>query len=672
MSELSSPAFKIKVCSFAAVVFFILISALPLFPDFFGKLESVLYDQRVRFADPVPASDKIVLLNIDDASLRALGKWPWDRGVHATAIDVLTKCEAGPVVYDIVFHGKGATRGDELLVKAIKENGKVILPAGFGLVQDDDIVEISLGNYSTSIDKSALKSVLPTLSEVLQADRSFLPLVELANQAKSIGHISASPDSDGVLRRVPLAIGVNGLPFPSVDLEAAMNVLGADNIVWEKGSFLFEAGGSSFNIPVDAQGHMAVNFAGKWGEGFSTLSFQDVYAVANDAEGLAELKELVRGKVVVLGLVSSGSTDMGPTPVGGAEPLVTIHSNAINTILQSAYIRVSPVLVNVGTGLLLVCLFCVFGIKFGPRRFVLTSSLSMILYVLGSLAIYVFSGIMLNLSGVLYVAMSCFLVTLGLKSLLLFAENEARRIDREKIQIQLDAAARIQSHFWPKNPDIGDGNDIFAMSLPALFVGGDFYDIIELSDGSYIIYLADVSGKGLPAALVMASAWTQIRSLATRISAPDALLTAVNEAIFPFLVSESNFITLLLLRFFPQSGKLQYVNAGHMQPIIIGQEGSKKVVGKISMPLGVFEEAEYTMSETVVEPGESCIMMSDGVTEAENLTKELFGDERVMNVLLTSDNSLLGEKLAEAVRLWRNGAEQNDDTTIVEIRRKCG
>ena len=669
MSELSSPAFKIKVCSFAAVVFFILISAQPLFPDFFGKLESVLYDQRVRLADPVDSSDKIVLLNIDDASLRALGKWPWDREVHAKVIDVLTKCEVGVVVYDIVFHGEGTARGDALLLKAIKENGKVILPAGFGLVRDNNVVEIGLGDYSSSIDKSVLKSVLPNLSEVLQADRSFLPLVELANVAKSIGHISASPDSDGVLRRVPLAIGVNGLPLPSVDLKAAMHVLGADNIIWKDGSFLFEADGSSFNIPVDAQGRMAVNFAGKWGEGFSTLSFQDVYAVANDPEGLAELKELVRGKAVVLGLVSSGSTDMGPTPVGGAEPLVTIHSNAINTILQRAFIRVPPVFVSIGTGVLLVCLVCGFGIKFGPRRFVLTSSLSMILYVVGSVVLYVFSGVMLNLSGVLYVAMSCFLVTLGFKSLLLFAENEARRIDREKIQIQLDAAARIQSHFWPKNPDLGDGNEIFAMSSPALFVGGDFYDIIELSDGSYIIYLADVSGKGLPAALVMASAWTQIRSLATLIGDPDALLTAVNEALFPFLVSESNFITVLLLRYFPQSGKLQYVNAGHMQPIVVGPVGSKEVVGKISMPLGVFEEAEYTMSETVVERGESCIMMSDGVTEAENLTKELFGDERVMNVLVSSKNMLIGEKLAETVRLWRNGAEQNDDTTIVEIRR---
>jgi len=167
----------------------------------------------------------------------------------------------------------------------------------------------------------------------------------------------------------------------------------------------------------------------------------------------------------------------------------------------------------------------------------------------------------------------------------------------------------------------------------------------------------------------MASAWTQIRSISARHCNPAELVTAVNKNLYPFLERDSNFVTILLLRYFPDSGRLQYVNGGHMQPLIINENGVREVEGQTSMPLGIFDETEYTMAETILQPGESCVMMSDGVTEAENNEKKLFGDDKVLQTLTASPFETRGEHLAQEVKKWRNGIEQNDDTTIVEVRR---
>ncbi len=661
---------RFKATCMAALIFMFLLAAIPLFPGFFGRVESALYDQRIRLAGPISGSENIVLLDIDDASLRELGKWPWDRSIHAKGVETLSRCEADLIVYDIVFHGDGSANGDDSLVKAVGDSGRVILPAGFSLHYEPEIIPIELNGIQPAIDKSILKTPIPDLPETPQADRSFLPLPRLANQAYKLGHISAAPDEDGVLRRVPLAIGINGQPFPSIGLEAAIHMLEISTVRWTSGYFLLEGKGHPICIPVDESGSMAVNFSGGWGDGFTHLSFADVIVASGDPEAESELKQLISGKTVIIGQTSSGSTDIGPTAVSSAEPLATIHSNAINTILRQSFIYSAPLWANILAATAITGAICLLGFRFGPRRFVLATALLISLYIAANILLFISTGAVLNLSGIIYCSMSIFLVVLGLKSLLLFAENEARRIEREKLQVQLDAAGKIQSHFWPQTPDLGTGDKIFAYSSPALFVGGDLYDIIPLEDDSWIIYLADVSGKGLPAALVMASTWTQIRSSSAHHKTPDKLLAAVNRNLYPFLVRDSNFVTVLMLRYFPQSGLMQWVNGGHMKPLIIGKDGPREISGMTCMPLGVFDEAEYKMEETVLEPGESCIMMSDGVTEAEDSEKQLLGEKRVIDALLKAKSDFKGEALAETVRKWRNDIEQNDDTTIVEIRRK--
>lgn len=664
---LSELKFRAGCAAFAA--FLILISALRLFPDFFERVESALYDQQIRLAGPARSSDDLILLNIDDASLRELGRWPWDRSIHARALRTLTRCEAGQIVYDIVFHGKSSEEGDRELAEAVRENGNVLLPAGFSLVYEPETVELKLGLMRSIINRSTLELNIPDPSRIPQADRGFLPLAEIAAQDRKTGHISASPDNDGVLRRIPLVVAVNGKYLPAIGLEAAMTMLGASHAEWKENNLVLRTEGGNISIPVDDNGHMAVNFSGRWGSGFSHLSFADVIAASGDDEAEGDLKELVRGKTVIVSLTSSGSTDIGPTAASNSEPLATMHSNAINTILQQAFIRSVPWQANMLAGTIMVTIVCLLAYGFGPRRFVLASGALLILYIAAAMALFICSGTVFNLSAVIYSTLSCFLVSLGLKSLLLFAENESRRIEREKLQIQLDAAARIQSHFWPETPDMKNGDKIFSYSSPALFVGGDLYDFIPLDDGSWIIYLADVSGKGLPAALIMASAWTQIKSSSARLSEPDALLETVNRKLYPLLVHDSNFVTILMLRYYPQSGRLKWVNGGHMKPLILGAQGLRDVTGRTCMPIGIFDEAEYAMEETILEPGESCIMMSDGVTEAENSEKQLFGDERVAEELVKSAPNSRGEQLAAAVRSWRGATEQNDDTTIVEIMR---
>ncbi|MGD8961591.1 MAG: response regulator, partial [Desulfobacterales bacterium] len=138
-----------------------------------------------------------------------------------------------------------------------------------------------------------------------------------------------------------------------------------------------------------------------------------------------------------------------------------------------------------------------------------------------------------------------------------------------QLQGQLKTATKIQSLFWPDIQDLEGGSHIWAEAIPAAYVSGDLYDVIPLPDGSLLAYVADVSDKGVPAALVMAALSTKIRSEAQNHYEIDALLQTVNKSTYNLTSEEGFFATIVLTRYWPQSGKMQLALGGHLQPLWI-------------------------------------------------------------------------------------------------------
>jgi len=236
-----------------------------------------------------------------------------------------------------------------------------------------------------------------------------------------------------------------------------------------------------------------------------------------------------------------------------------------------------------------------------------------------------------------------------------------------QLENQLKTASKIQTLFWPELPTPEGGIRTWAVSQPASYVGGDFYDAIILPDKSVLAYVADVSGKGVAAALIMAAVSTKIRAEASLQQNLNLILRAVNDSMYELASTEGYFATMLLLKYWPRMKKIEMIRAGHINPVLVSPTGVREISGLKGVSLGVMEEVDYELAELVLEAGESLLLFSDGVTEAENERVEQFGYQRLIDHLSTSKSFPHGEELLESIREWRGQAVVNDDLTIFEI-----
>ena len=244
------------------------------------------------------------------------------------------------------------------------------------------------------------------------------------------------------------------------------------------------------------------------------------------------------------------------------------------------------------------------------------------------------------------------------------------RLTQERIQIELEAAANIQSLFWPGLPELGARSHVWALSKPAKFVGGDVYDVIRMPDESWLVYVADVADKGLPAALIMAALSTRIRSEALSHHEVDTLLETVNNAMCVLAGDEGFFATIVLGRYWPADGRMQLTLGGHLPPLLITSDQLREVSELRGISLGVEPDATYEKKDIFLSPGESILFVTDGVTEAENERAELFGRSRLSDHINSATGPPYGKGLLDTINAWRGSAEANDDLTMMEIWRE--
>jgi serine phosphatase RsbU (regulator of sigma subunit) len=238
-----------------------------------------------------------------------------------------------------------------------------------------------------------------------------------------------------------------------------------------------------------------------------------------------------------------------------------------------------------------------------------------------------------------------------------------------QLKAQLETATKVQSLFWPDIPELTGGSHIWATAVPAAYVSGDLYDVIPLPDGSLLAYVADVSDKGVPAALVMAALSTRIRSEAQNHYEIDTLLETVNNRLHSLTSEEGFFATIVLARFWPDSGKMQLALAGHLQPLWIAESGLENLPQINGISLGITPDVRYEKKEILLSPGESILFFSDGVIEAENEDKELFGNERLVAFIKDAKASPRSKGLLDFISNWRGNSSASDDLTILEIWR---
>lgn len=246
--------------------------------------------------------------------------------------------------------------------------------------------------------------------------------------------------------------------------------------------------------------------------------------------------------------------------------------------------------------------------------------------------------------------------------------------DRLSLKNDLDIAREIQQAMLPSGVFCGGGVEACGVTRPANTVGGDFYDIIPRPDGSVIIAVGDVAGKGSPASLLMALLLAILRTLVEEQLEGAALVERLNSQIWRH-VPRSRFITLFLARYDPATGTLEYVNAGHLPPLLRRCRGGYERLVDGGVALGMFEAATYVARRAHLEPGDLLVQYSDGITEAENAHGRPFEDvglERVIEASQSADTAELGARVLAAVAAHAGDTRFADDLTILALRRLDG
>lgn len=241
----------------------------------------------------------------------------------------------------------------------------------------------------------------------------------------------------------------------------------------------------------------------------------------------------------------------------------------------------------------------------------------------------------------------------------------------ERKRSEMLVASKIQQSIIPASFPVPEGFDIAAITIPALEVGGDFYDIFSRHDTSVTLVLADVAGKGVPAALFMALSRTIIRILTRWPGSPAGIIRSSN-SIFIEDSGSVSFVTLFFGVLDAQSCILRYVNAGHNPPVLYRAERNLSTLEPTGPVIGLLDDPDYSEGSVTLSPGDVLVIYSDGVTEAMDPDGKLFTEERLYEVIqqhhLSSAEGLM-QAIVLAVRTFVGTAPQSDDLTLIVVKR---
>jgi len=254
-------------------------------------------------------------------------------------------------------------------------------------------------------------------------------------------------------------------------------------------------------------------------------------------------------------------------------------------------------------------------------------------------------------------------IAVAVQNALRFQEERA---ERERMNREALEARSIQQALLPKSSPLIPGFAVSGVSIPAGAIGGDWYDFIDLGQGRWGLVIADVSGKGTAAALLMSATRAMLRSLAETACTPPEVLTKLNKLLVEDFPS-GRFVTMVYAVLDSNNGTLTYANAGHLPPLLVDASGARFLETEMGLPLGI---RHGSFSEKTIPLGEKArvALYSDGITEATNQHDEEYGPARLAAHLLSGGSC--PEMLVDDVRAFANGAGLRDDATVIMLRRQ--
>ena len=591
----------------------------------------------------IPSGD-IVVIGIDEEALELLGPYnTWDRNIMASALEALAEDpEKKPAVtaVDILYAGTSTQQADDRLAAAAGKLGNVITAsmAGFG-------EKITWENgHAVEVQTSA----------VLAYEEPYEALCSSTAQ----GHINAMTDVDGVMR--------HGLLYVEPDGSEESRVY---SMAFQTARSYLEQKGLELKPPQTVgKGHFYIPYTAGPGGYYDGVSIAALIGGQVPADYWA-------GKIVIIGPYAPALQDAYLTPIDKGTQMygVEIQANVIQSFLEGRRkTEMSDLpqllflfLFSTASMILFLRMKVARGGILCAGLIICSAFLTFILYA---------AGFVTHPFWLPFALLTLYILALAAHYIRAVRERHALALEKERIEAELSLATRIQLSALPKDfPPFPDRKefDLFASMKPAKEVGGDFYDFFLIDDDHLGLVIADVSGKGVPAALFMMVSMALVRHAAMspeNEKSPAKILKAVNAQVC-YRNPEEMFVTVWLGVLEISTGKLTAANAGHEYPAVKPAGASFELFkDRHGLVIGAMEMTRYREYELQLEPGAKLFVYTDGVAEAANPRDELFGTERMIRALQGAEDGSPEEILDAvnaAVAEFAGSAPQFDDLTML-------
>jgi sigma-B regulation protein RsbU (phosphoserine phosphatase) len=245
-------------------------------------------------------------------------------------------------------------------------------------------------------------------------------------------------------------------------------------------------------------------------------------------------------------------------------------------------------------------------------------------------------------------------------------------LEKQKTEKELEVAGYIQQNLFPtKNPMLNN-LEIYTYCQSAKIMGGDYYDIIDFGNGRTGIFICDVVGKGVPAAMIMVMIRTILRTISREKMAPNKIIEQINKNLFAQSHSQDTFATVFYMLYDDSTRKLFYSNGGHSPLLVYNQEGNEfEVLDTDGLPIGITDESNYGMGQRVLKDNDILVLYTDGITEAKDNKKAFYGEERFQDFIRNNSSKSadeIGNMVIADINKFAEGVDQHDDQTLILIK----
>ena len=624
------------------VLLFFLIALKTVNPGFVKAISFLSFDLYQKTFPLKKESSEVVIIDIDEKSLKKFGQFPWNRSVFARIIENVNTAEPKAIGFDVFFSEKDKQSPEEIIksynlittdvtqIQKIKGHDEILREE---LERSNSVIAVLGSNVSShgTYDRSAKAKFLSKGGDPKKFTFSFPysigSLEKLEKSAKGLGSISFLDQTDGIIRSLPLILRFANKLYPTMGLEMIRVGSKQKNIFVELDEMgIKKISARPFKISTDPNGLFWIRY--KQSQKGQYISASSVYEKKFE-------ESFFREKYVLIGASAQGLFDIVKTPLGATVPGVEVHANVIENILDNSYLIRNPnvYIFELLFSIIIVFITFYFSQNIKPKYSLLIFFSSVISVILIGFVFFLLRSELIDFSYPIFMVTVIFLAGLYFRFL---KENELAITNLQKqavLKKERELAGEVQKRLFPETKKFE--KFVYAKNIPARDVSGDYYDIIEINENEFYFTLADVSGKGVRSGMLMAKASSIFRTLANLSLPLEKNVYLVNNEIVEAKF-KGMFVTAVFGKMNVLNGEIEIINAGHENIMLLDESKNFEFIKADLPPIGIlkYPNEKMVIKRNINIKNKTFIVYSDGVTEGYSKNGKMLGVEGIQEIIL--------------------------------------